>query len=204
MNSTETAYAIAILSSSAYSAGEYCKPIKDIVCGKTFFVENKTFTGQKESLNYTLNDGSDLGIPSVYHGQTSTNNNSIINLNECNNYSIALNNFIFKCKNLQNKYDWETTGMIRPTDKVIDNTIDIISLCPFHNLLEKANVFLCNNGSIILKWNLGYKVASINIGTDSYSYAIVNIEQMKAENMADSTMNDKSSISNFYQLLKSR
>ena len=194
-----TAYAIAIFSSTACSAGEYCKPVKDIVSGKTVFIENKTSTGQ---INNTLNDGNDLGISSVYHGQTSTNNSSIINLNECYNYLRALNNFIIKCKNLQNKYDWETTEMIRPTDKIINNTIGIINLCPFYNLLENVNVFLCQNGSVILKWTLGHKMASVNIGTNSYSYAVVNIKQMKAENMADSTMDDKNSISSFYQLMK--
>ena len=69
--------------------------------------------------------------------------------------------------------EWNKYDMQKPSETIIQNALNFIDICPDDNLLESVHVFSRVNGTILLKWNDSSRLATVNIGTKEFSYAIL-------------------------------
>ena len=99
--------------------------------------------------------------------------------------------------NLSTAADWGSYDMKSPSDAVIKNTKKFIDYCNDDRLLFGVEVFLRKNGTILLKWNDSTRLASVNLGTESFSYAIIPKNGDK-EKTGDYMYQEEDSIIKFY------
>ena len=90
--------------------------------------------------------------------------------------------------------------MTRPSETIIDNSIRFVKECPKISLLANVHVFPRPNGTVLLKWNNQRCMASVNIGTSSFSYAIMLRKSGRVIN-DEGIISNSSDISKFYDEL---
>lgn len=101
---------------------------------------------------------------------------------------------------LQESIEWNKYEMQEPSKVIIQNTLDFIAICSYDDLLESVSVFPRVNGTILLKWNDKLRLATVNIGTEDFSYAILP-KDGKAMINGDCKIDKKSMIEGFYNKL---
>ena len=92
------------------------------------------------------------------------------------------------------------TPQERPSLDAIENAISFVNARPSDSLLIKAGAYCSNHATVMLKLIVNNTVASVDIGSDSFSYAIVNPDTLNTE-MGEGTMEEQDVVRQFYNLL---
>ena len=108
---------------------------------------------------------------------------------------------VIQVRQLPSSVDWEEFGMEKPTEQIIANTISIIEHCSVESLLKKVKVFPRVNGTVLLKWNDEYRLATMNIGSVKYSYAILS-RTNASDYYGEELVTDTESVELFYKRLE--
>ena len=89
----------------------------------------------------------------------------------------------------------------KPNLDSTENAIRFVDACPDNSLLLKSASYITDHATVMLKMIVGNIVSSVDIGEDSYTFAIVNPETMETE-MGEGSASDMKSIKSFYKDLK--
>lgn len=103
-------------------------------------------------------------------------------------------------KALKKSIEWEKYDMQEPSKAIIQNTLDFITICPDDDLLESVSIFPRVNGTVLLKWNDKFRIATVNIGTKNFSFAILP-KDGRAMTNGEFKIDKENTIEGFYNKL---
>ena len=69
---------------------------------------------------------------------------------------------------------WEDGMIKKPSGYAVRNAINMIEYTPNVAFLEKVSSYPTDHATVMLKWVVGKVVASVDAGTDRFSFAILN------------------------------
>ena len=92
-------------------------------------------------------------------------------------------------------------GTDKPNPDTTENAVCFVDACPNNKLLLKAASYITDHATVMLKINVNHIVSSVDIGQDSFTFAIINPETLETE-MGEGSTADLKSIKSFYETLK--
>lgn len=92
-------------------------------------------------------------------------------------------------------------GKNKPSLDTAENAIRFVNACPDNVLLLKSASYVTDHATVMLKIIVGDIVSSVDIGQDSYTFAIVNPDSLKTE-MGEGSTSELNSFKSFYKILK--
>jgi|GEM_PF-7122262 len=108
---------------------------------------------------------------------------------------------ISEVRALSTKYKWEECDMVKPPALIVNNVIFFINQCNNDNVFKSISAFLRPNGTVLIQFYVNSITACVNIGSDAFSYAIVN-DNSDNDKCNEAGIKNADAIHQFYDLLK--
>ncbi len=108
---------------------------------------------------------------------------------------------VSQIREMASHHSWEDDILKKPTGYAVRNAINVIELTPNVTFLEKVSSYPTDHATVLLKWVVGKVVASIDAGTDRFSYAILNTSTAESTS-GEGTFEGNKDIELFYGKLQ--